>query len=133
MAHKAKLSYETYNEEYVDPREDDLGRGKYLKFIVKTDVIRTPVGTNRAKALAKGDRECVEDVHRWRKPLCEPFIAALRSIQFVGFPLKYGENGIRRVTSFDLLRERMGNKFFSGLPLVFLQSLIEDWLKIWSS
>ena len=57
---------ETYYEEYIYPREDDLGRRKYLKVIVRTDVVWTYVETHRAKALPEGGGECVEDVHGWR-------------------------------------------------------------------
>ena len=97
------------------------------------DVVWTHVETHRAKALTKGSGESVEDVHGWRKPLCEPFIAALRLIQLIGFPFKYGEDSIRRAATFDLVRERVGSKFLPGLPLVLLQSFIEDRLKVWSS
>ena len=96
-------------------------------------MIRQPVETHGANALTEGRRECVEDAHGWGKPLGESFIAALRLIQFVGFLLNYGEDSIRRATAFDLVCEWMGSKFFSGLPLVLLQGLIEDRLKIWSS
>jgi hypothetical protein len=132
MAHTAELRRETHHEEDIDPSEDDLGRWKYLKVIVRADVLRKHVRTHRANALTKGGRESVENVHGWRKPLCESFIAALRSIQFVGFPLKYGEDSLRRSTAIDLICERVGGKFLSGLPLVLLQSLIEDRLKVWS-
>ena len=81
-------------------------------------MVRHRVGTYRANTLTKGSRECVKDVHGWCKPFGKSFIAALRLIQLVGFPLKHGENGIRRATAFDLLRERVGSEFFSGLPLV---------------
>ena len=124
---------EAHHEEDIDPREDDLGRRKYLNVIVRTDVVRRCIGTHCAKALTEGSRECVEDVHGWRKPLCKPFIVALRLIQFIGFPSKYGEDSIRRAAAFDLVRERVGSKFLPGLPLVLLQSFIEDRLKVWSS
>jgi hypothetical protein len=127
------LRKETHHEEDIDPSEDDLGRGKYLKVNVRKIVIRQHIVTYRAYALTKGSREGVQDIHSGRKPLCESFIAALSLIQFVGFPLKCGEDGIRRATAIDLLRERVSSEFFSGLPLVLLQSLIEDRLKIWSS
>ena len=71
MAHTAKLSKEAYHEENIDPSEDDLSRGKYLKVIIRTIVIRQHVGTHRANALTEGGRESVENVHCWRKPLCE--------------------------------------------------------------
>ena len=122
---------ETHHEEDIDPSEDDLCREKYLN--VRKDVIRKRVGTHHADALSDGGRESVEDVHGRRKPLCESFIVALRLIQSVGFPLKYGEDSIWRATAFDLVRKRVGSKFFSGLLLVLLQSLIEDRLKTWSS
>ena len=96
-------------------------------------MIRKRVGTHHADALSDGGRESIEDVHGRRKPLCESFIVALRLIQSVGFPLKYGEDSIWRATAFDLVRKRVGSKFFSGLLLVLLQSLIEDRLKTWSS
>ena len=133
-AQKAELSKESHNKEDIDPSEDDLGRGKYLKVIIRTIVIRHHhVETHRANALTKGGRENVEDVHGWREPLCESFVAALRLIEFVGFPLKYGEDSIRMVTALDLFRERVGPKFLPGLLLVLLQRLIEDRLEIWSS
>ena len=91
------------------------------------------MGTHRANALTEGGGESIEDIHGWRKPLGESFIAALRLIQLVGLPLEYGEDSIRRATAFDLLRERVCSKFLAGLPLVLLQSLIEDRLKVWSS
>ena len=78
------------------------------------------MGTHRANALTEGGGESVEDIHGWRKPLRESFIAALRFIQLVGLPLKYGEDIIRRTTAFDLLRKRVVGKFLPGLPLVFL-------------
>src|SRR6266702_8107551 len=89
-------------------------------------------GTYRANTLAKGDRECVEDIYCGVKPPGESLIAALRLIEFVGFPLKYGEDSFRRITAFDLLRERVGRKFFLGLLLVLFQGPIKDWLKIWN-
>ena len=128
-----ELGKETHHEEDVDPSEDDLRRGKYLNAIVRADVMPQHVGTHRANALTDGGRESVEDVHGRCKPLCESFVAALRSIQIVGFPLEYGEDSIRRATVFDLVRERVGSKILSGLLLVLLQGLIEDRLKIWSS
>ena len=88
-------------------------------------------GTDRAKASTKGSRERVEDIHGWRKPLGESLIAALRSIEIVGFPLKYGEDSFRRIASSYLLRERVGNKVFFRLLLVLFQSFIEDRLKVW--
>jgi hypothetical protein len=96
-------------------------------------VLQEHVRTHRSNALTKGGRKSVENVHGWRKPLCQSFVAALRLIQFVGFPLEYGEDSIGRATAFDLLRERVSSKFFSGLLPVLLQSLIEDRLKVWSS
>ena len=74
--------------------------------------------THRANALTECGRESVEDVHRRRKPLRESFVVALRLIQLVCFPLKYGKDSIRRATAFDLLCERVGSKFLPGLPLV---------------
>ena len=124
------MSKEAHHEEDTDPREDDLGRRKYLRVIVRTLVVRKHTGTHCANTLTEGGGECVEDVDGRRKPLGESFIAALRLIEFVGFPSKYGEDSIRRATVFDLIRKRVGSKFFSSLPLVLLQSLIEDWLKI---
>ena len=127
------MSKEAHHEEDTDPREDDLGRRKYLRVIVRIVVVGKHMGTHRANALTESGRESVEDVHSWRKPLGESLIAALRLIQLVGLPLKYGEDSIRRAAAFDLLREWVGGKFFSGLPLVLLQSFIEDQLEIWSS
>ena len=129
----AEQRTETRHEEDIDPREDDLGRRKYLDVIVGTDMVQKTVRTHRAKALTKGSGESVEDVHGWRKPLCKPFIAAMRLIQLVGFPLKHGEDSIRRATAVYLVRERVSSKFLPGLLLVLLQSLIENRLKIWSS
>ena len=91
------------------------------------------VGTHNTNALTEGGRESVEDIDSGSKPLYKSFIAALRLIEFVGFPLKYGEDGVRRATALDLLRERVGCKFLPGLLLVLLQSLFQDRLKIWSS
>ncbi len=93
---------------------------------------RQQAGTYRANTLAKGDGECVEDIYCGVKPLGESLIAALRLIEFVGFPLKYGKDGFRRVAALNLLCECVASKFFSGLLLVLFQGLIEDWLKIWS-
>ena len=93
-------------------------------------MIRQDAGTRRTNALTNGGRESVEDIHGWRKPLCEPLIAALRLIEFVGFPFKYGEDSFRRVTVFYLLCEGIGSEFLSGLLLVFVQGPIEDWLVI---
>ena len=128
-----ELSKEVHHEENTDPREDDLGRRKYLRVIVRTLVVRKHMGTHCANTLTEGGGESVEDVNGRRKPLGESLIAALRLIQLVGLPLKYGEDCIRRAAAFDLLREWVGGKFFSGLPLVLLQSFIEDQLEIWSS
>ena len=124
------MSKDTHHKEDIDPSEDDLGRGKHLKVKVRIGVVQQRGRTHHTNALTKGDRKSVEDVHGRRKPLGESFIAALRLIEFVGFPSKYGEDSIRRATVFDLIRKRVGSKFFSSLPLVLLQSLIEDWLKI---
>src|SRR6266702_508458 len=93
---------------------------------------RQQAGTYRANTLAKGDRECVEDIYCGVKPPGESLIAALRLIEFVGFPLKYGEDSSRRMAVFNLLCEWVGGKFFSGLLLVLFQGLIEDGLKNWS-
>ena len=86
-------------------------------------------GTHRANALTKGGSESVEDIHGWRKPLGESLVTTLRLIEIVGFPFKHGEDSFRRSTTFDLHRERVGNKFLSCLPLVLFQGLVEDWLK----
>ena len=91
------------------------------------------VGIYRPNTHAKGGRECVEDIHGRRKPLGEPLITVLRLIEFIGFPLKNGEDSFRSIAAFNFLREWVGGKFFSGLPLVLLQSFIEDQLEIWSS
>ena len=128
-----ELSKEVHHEENTDPREDDLGRRKYLRVIVRTLVVRKHMGTHCANTLTEGGGESVEDVNGRRKPLGESLIAALRLIQLVGLPLKYGEDCIRRAAAFDLLRERVGSQFLSSLLLVLLQSLIEDRLKIWRS
>ena len=93
-------------------------------------MMRQDAGTHRADALTKGGREGVEDIYGWRKPLCESLIASLRSIEFVGFPFKYGEYSFRRVTAFYFLCEGVGAEFLSGLLLVFAQGPIEDWLII---
>ena len=127
------MSKEAHHEEDTDPREDDLGRRKYLRVIVRIVVVGKHMGTHRANALTESGRESVEDVHGRRKPLGESLIASLRLIQLISFPLKYGEDCIRRAAAFDLLRKWVGGKFLSGLLLVLLQSLIEDRLKIWSS
>ncbi len=95
-------------------------------------MMRQHAGTHRANTLAKGGRERVEDIYCGVKPLGESLIAALRLIEFVGFPLKYGEDGFRRMAGFNLLGEWVGGKFFSGLLLVLFQGLVEDWLEIWS-
>ena len=89
-------------------------------------------GTHGANAFAEGGRESVEYIDGWCEPLGESFIAALRLIEFVGFPLERSENSFRRITGFYLLCKRVGSKILSGLPLVLTEGLIEDWLKIWS-
>ena len=42
--HTEELSKETHHEEDIDPREDDLGRGKHLNVIVRTDVYGNTLG-----------------------------------------------------------------------------------------
>ena len=92
--------------------------------------MRQRAGTDRANARANGGRECAEDIHGRRKPLGESLVAALRLVEFAGFPLKYGEDGFRRVTGPYLRRERVSDKVLSGLLLVLYQSFFEDGLKI---
>ena len=89
-------------------------------------MMRQQAGTHGADALSKGGRESVEDIHSWGKPLCESLVAALRLIEFVGFPFEYGEDSFRRIAAFYLLCEGVGSEFLSGLLLVFLQGPIED-------
>jgi hypothetical protein len=125
----------THNEEDTNSRKYYSGRGKYLKVIVsiRRVLMQQHDGTDRANALAKGGRECVKDVHGWRKPLGESLIVALRLFEFVGFPLKHSEDGVRRITAFNLLCEWVGGKIVSGLLLVLFEGLIEDRWIIWSS
>jgi hypothetical protein len=87
---------------------------------------------HQSSALAKCGRERAEDIHGWIKPLGESLISAPRSIQFIGFPFKYGEDGLRRIAAFDLSSEGVGGQVFAGLLLILFQGLFEDWLKVWS-
>jgi hypothetical protein len=95
-------------------------------------MMRQRAGTDRTNTHANGGRECIEDIHGWRKPLGEPLIAVLRLIEFVGFPLKYCKNSFRSIAAFNLLCEWVCGKIFSGFLLVLFQGFIEDWLKFWS-
>jgi hypothetical protein len=47
MANAAALRKGAHHEEDIDPSEDDLGRGEYLKVIVRIIVIRQHVETPR--------------------------------------------------------------------------------------
>ena len=92
--------------------------------------MRQRAGTDRANTRANGGRECAEDIHGRRKPLGESLVAALRLVEFAGFPLKNGEDGFRRITGPYLRRERVSDKVLSCLLLVLYQSFFEDGLKI---
>ena len=81
-------------------------------------VMRLVAVAHRAKAFAKGGRERVEYIHSWIEPLCESLVAALRLIQFSGFPFKYGEDGFGRSTAVYFSREWVGCEVFSGLLLI---------------
>ncbi|KAI9430458.1 hypothetical protein H4582DRAFT_2063799 [Lactarius indigo] len=67
-----------------------------------------------------GSRERIEDIHGWCKPLDESLIAALRLIEFVGFPLKHAEDSFRKESQFAISSA-------SGWV-----GLIEDRSEIWS-
>ena len=129
MTYTARISRDAHHKEDTDSRKDDLGGGKYLKLTLGQSVIWRRAETHRANALTKGGSESVEDIHGWRKPLCESLITTPRLTEIVGFPFKHCEDGFRRFAAFDLHRERVGNKLLSGLPLVLFQGLVEDWLK----
>lgn len=132
LACSLRLNKKTHDKEYTDSRKNNLCRGKYLKVIVGTQMnLDAVVGTYRTNALAEGGRQRVDDIHGWLKTLSESLIAALRLTEFVGFPLKYGENSLRRITAFYLLCEWVGGKIFSGLLLILFESLFEDWLETW--
>ena len=87
---------------------------------------------HQARALAKSGRERGEDIHGWTEPLSESLIAALRLIEFVSFPLKYGEDGFGRIAAFDLSSDWVGSQVFAGLLLILFHGFFEDRLKVWS-
>jgi hypothetical protein len=79
--------------------------------------------TDQASNLAKGCRKRVDDIDGWVKPLGQPVIAAPRSVQFVSFPFKYGEDSFRRIAAFYLSREWVGSKVLPGLLLYSSRAL----------
>ena len=75
-------------EENADPRKDDAGRGKYLKFIVRAQIgdVTLIDGTHRTNTLSKDSRKGVENIHCWSEPFGESLVTSL--IYFAGLPLK---------------------------------------------
>lgn len=69
---------------------------------------RVPAAAHQAGTLAEGGRECIEDIYGWVKPLNQSFITASRSIQFISFLLKYGEDSFGRFAAFYLDSEWVG-------------------------
>jgi len=74
----------------------------------------------------KSLRKRVEDIHHRTDPLHQPLIAILKLPKRLGLALKYGQDGIDRVTSLHLSRERMVEKLFPSLLLVLAQGGIKD-------
>jgi hypothetical protein len=79
--------------------------------------MRRLAGTHRTDTLPKGSRECVENIHSWTEPFSESLVGSL--IQFVGFSLKYGKDGVRRLATVYLSSEWMGGKVFASLLFIF--------------
>jgi hypothetical protein len=102
-----------------------LGRGQVTRLVAEA---------HQNSALENYGRERAEDIQGWIEPLSESLIrvAAPRSIRFVDFPFKYGEDGFRRVAACYLNSEWVGSQVFAGLVLILFQGLFEDWLKVWS-
>lgn len=92
-------------------------------------VTRLVAAAHHANALTKCGGERGEDIHGWTEPLSESLISAPRSIQLIGFPFKYGDDGLRSIAAFDLSKEGVSSQVLAGLLLVLSQGLFEDRLK----
>ena len=82
--------------------------------------------TYQTNTLAKRLRKRVEDIHHRIYPPHQPLIAIPKLLESLGLALKYGQDGIDRVTPLHLDRERMVKKFFASLLLVIVQGAIKD-------
>ncbi|KAH8988116.1 hypothetical protein EDB86DRAFT_2947417 [Lactarius hatsudake] len=51
------------------------------------------VETYQTDALRDGGRKCVQDVHSWDQPPCQPLIATASSVEFTNLVLKHGKDG----------------------------------------
>jgi hypothetical protein len=60
MTYTEGVGKKTHHEGDTDARKDDFDRWKYLEVNVGTQASHE--ATRRANALAKGGRECVEDI-----------------------------------------------------------------------
>jgi len=69
-------------------------------------------------------------MHGWIKELCQPLIAALRSIEILDLLVKHGENGSGRTAGLELGGEWMGKKIILCVFLVRFQGTIEDQLEV---
>ena len=104
------MSGKTHYEKDRDSRKNDCGGGEHLKLRLGYRQVTSLVAVaHQADALAKCGRERAKNIHGRIEPLCKSLIAALRLIQFIGFPFKYGEDGLRRGAGIDLCSEWVGS------------------------
>ena len=82
--------------------------------------------TYQTNALTKCLRKRVEDIHHRIYPPHQPPIAVPKLLESLGLALKYGFDGIDRVTPLHLGREGMVKKFFASFLLVLVQGAIKD-------
>ena len=80
---------------------------------------------HQACDLAKRSRERAEDIHGWIEPLGESLVAVLALIQFIGYPLEYGEDSFGRITAIYLSSEWVGSQVFTGLLPILFQGFFE--------
>ena len=86
--------------------------------------------TYQTNTLAKCLRECIQDIHGWIEPFCQPFIAASRPVEVLDLLLKDGENGGWRVAGLKLSGEWMGEEISLCLFFVHFQGIIEYELEV---
>ena len=82
--------------------------------------------TYQTNTFAKRLRKRIEDIHHRIYPPHQPPIAVPKLLESFGLALKYGFDGIDRVTPLHLGREGMVKKFFASLLLVLVQGGIKD-------
>jgi len=86
--------------------------------------------TYQTNAFPECLRERIQDIHGWIEPVCQPLVAAPRTIEVLDLLLKHGENGGWRIAGLELGGEWMGEKIFLCLFFVRFQGIIENELEV---